>query len=329
MLLTNNHVLKEPEDARYAEAQAHYEVDIDGDQAEATRFALEPDRLFFTSPDLDFTVVAVSAQDKSGSERLGALGSVWLIGATGKAAEGEWLNIVQHPNGERKQISIRENRPAEACRRRPVVLDGYAAGVVRSAVFNNNWLMVALHHMGVPEEKNGKWQTVDGRDYDRTRDDESRIKWVANEGIRVSRIVQTLQNGPVAQNPLIRPILSVDIGDILARLPVLFPDTEDVAGLLAHSVVSQISPKKPVVAPGGPAAPQSPIAQKIRHDQSTDQRRWRSTTAAASPSSAAGAAQGVRREIVRVRSGRGRGGGEEEAGDQGPRRSKDRLGQRL
>src|SRR6185369_6792500 len=111
--------------------------------------------------------VAVSAQDKSGSERLGALGWVPLIGGTGKAAEGEWLNIVQHPNGERKQISIREN---QLLKRADDVLwysTDTQPGSSGAPVFNNNWLMVALHHMGVPEEKNGKWQTVDGRDYDR------------------------------------------------------------------------------------------------------------------------------------------------------------------
>ncbi|MDP1980400.1 hypothetical protein [Undibacterium sp.] len=36
---------------------------------------------------------------------------------------------------------------------------------------------------------NDKVQTIDGRDFDPSRDAEDRIKWVANEGIRVSRVI--------------------------------------------------------------------------------------------------------------------------------------------
>ncbi len=248
VLLTNNHVLKNVSIAADAEAQAFYEVDVDGDHEEPRNFALLPAELFFTSEPLDFTVVAVSPVDKSGRERIAALGWVPLIGATGKAAEGEWLNIVQHPKGERKQLAIRENQLLKKAGDVLWYSTDTQGGSSGSPVFNNNWLMVALHHSGVPETKNGRWQTVDGRDYDKSRDDESKIKWIANEGIRVSRIVQTLSESAVAKHPLVRPILEVDIGDIQARLPVLFSDKEDIAKLLATSFVARITPRRPVQA---------------------------------------------------------------------------------
>jgi len=268
VLLTNNHVLQTEEIARHAEAQASYEIDIDGDRTEPISFALEPDKLFFTSKDLDFTVVGISERDKSGRERLAAMGWVPLIGGIGKAAEGEWLNIVQHPKGERKQLSIRENqllRKADDVLWYSTDTQGGSSG---SPVFNNNWLMVALHHSGVPETKDGKWQTIDGRDYDKNRDGEDRIKWIANEGIRVSRIVQTLRDSPVADNVLIRPILSTEIGDIQARLPVLFSDTEDVPKLLADSVLTQITPKRPVITAASSGEPK-PRSDKKESDMTS------------------------------------------------------------
>ena len=269
VLLTNHHVLNGPATARNAEAQAFYEVDVDGDEEEARRFVLDPDKLFFTSKELDFTLVAVAPRDKSGRERLAAIGWVPLIGAAGKAAEGEWLNIVQHPKGERKQLCLREN---QLLKRAADVLwysTDTQGGSSGSPVFNNNWLMVALHHSGVPETKNGKWQTLDGRDYDPNRDDESEIKWIANEGIRVSRMVQTLRDSSVADHPLVKPILSVDIGDIQARLPVLFSDKEDVARLLADSFVSRITPRRPVTAAPSGINPNQPSSEKKESDMTT------------------------------------------------------------
>jgi endonuclease G, mitochondrial len=254
VLMTNNHVFKDRAMARLAEAQAYYEVDVDGDPEEPRTFAIMPDELFFTSEELDFSLVAVAPLDKGGKERLASLGWVPLIGSAGKASEGEWLNIVQHPKGERKQLCLREN---QLLKRADDVLwysTDTQGGSSGSPVFNNNWLMVALHHSGVPETKNGKWQTLDGRDYDPNRDGEDTIKWIANEGIRVSRIVQTLRDSAVAGEPLIRPILETDVSDIRARLPVIFPDVENIAAMLAKSFAERITPKRPVQA--GPAGPE-------------------------------------------------------------------------
>lgn len=223
VLLTNNHVLPNRDATIASIAEAFYERRPTGEDESPLHFALDGNALFYTSVDLDFTLVGVTPRDKSGTASLSSLGWLPLIGGTGKAIEGEWLTIIQHPRGEQKQICVREN---QLLKRDTDVLwysTDTLAGSSGSAVFNNDWLVVALHHMGVPQTRNGRWQTVDGRDYDPARDSEDKIKWIANEGVRVSRIIETLRSdNRIAGHRLIAPMLKVDVGDIQSRLPVLF-----------------------------------------------------------------------------------------------------------
>lgn len=192
VLLTNNHVFPSAVMAGQARAQFDVELDVFGQDKATVEFALEPDKLFYSTAALDFAVVAVAPTSADG-RRLSDYGFLPLIGVTGKVIEGEWLTIVQHPEGKRKQVCVRENR---LLTRTDDVLwysTDTLGGSSGSPVFNNGWQVVALHHKGVPEEKAGRIQTVDGRDYDPGRDREDVIKWVANEGIRISRIVETLR----------------------------------------------------------------------------------------------------------------------------------------
>ena len=222
VLLTNNHVLPNSDVARASYAEAYYERGIEGEEARTLEFALEPDRLWFTSKDLDFSIVGIAETDRHAGGKLEEIGWIPLIGTTGKVVEGEWLTIIQHPRGERKQLCVRENQLLKCDNDVLWYSTDTLGGSSGSPVFNNDWQMVALHHSGVPETKDGKWQTVDGRDYDPNRDDETRIKWIANEGIRVSRILATLRSdNSIANHPLVDPLLKLDVGDLQVRVPVL------------------------------------------------------------------------------------------------------------
>lgn len=252
VLITNNHVLGGPDAARHAQAEAFFERSATGIDLTPWSFALKPEQLFYTSKALDFTLVAVSERDRTGRSALASLGWLPLLGEGGKAMEGEWLTIIQHPNGERKQVCVRENQLLKRDKDVLWYSTDTLGGSSGSAVLNNDWLVVALHHSGVPEMKDGRWQTIDGRDYDPTRDGEDRIKWIANEGIRVSRIVETLRaDVAISRHPMVAPILSTGVGAIDARLPVLFAAGQSLPDLLSGGGAGDVAGRQnapPVVA---------------------------------------------------------------------------------
>lgn len=207
VLITNNHVFPSASHAEHSAAQFNFELDIDDTETTLVSYALEPGKLFYTSKVLDFTVVAVHERSSDSQVPLSAFGYLPLLATPGKAFEGEWLTIIQHPNGERKQLCVRENR---LLKREENVLwysTDTMPGSSGSPVFNNDWFVVALHHSGIPEMRNGRQQTVDGRDYDPRTMDETQIKWIANEGIRASRIAETLR-AALPAHPLLQPLFS-------------------------------------------------------------------------------------------------------------------------
>ena len=67
-----------------------------------------------------------------------------------------------------------------------------------SPVFNDQWEIVALHHSGVPKT-NARGQLVDADGNVITdQRDTGRIVWVANEGIRVSHLVNHVRAARLA-----------------------------------------------------------------------------------------------------------------------------------
>lgn len=224
VLLTNNHVFPSAHSARSAIAEFDLELDVFDKLKSPVAFGLKPDRLFLTSSILDYSVVAVDEKSTTGTP-LDGFGYLPLIASTGKAIEGEWLTIIQHPAGQPKQLCIREN---QLLKRGEDVLwysTDTLPGTSGAPVFNNTWQVVAIHHCGVPETKNGVMQTVDGRDYDPGRDDESAVKWIANEGIRISRLVEDLRR-TCPDEPMLEPVFNMtperaqSINDVFARAVV-------------------------------------------------------------------------------------------------------------
>jgi endonuclease G, mitochondrial len=210
VLITNNHVFPSPDSALRSNVQFQYERDIEGRPLPPVPFNFLPGKLFITSKSLDFTVVAVEERSERDGVSLDGFGHIPLIATTGKALAGEWLNIIQHPDGERKQTCVRDNQLIKIAEQVLWYSTDTLAGSSGSPVFNNDWLVVALHHSGVPEEKNGRIQTIDGRDWDEQRDGEEKIKWKANEGIRISLIVKSLQETH-GSHPLLQPVFNATI----------------------------------------------------------------------------------------------------------------------
>ncbi len=198
LLMTNHHVLEEQVIARQSLVEFDYQIGLRGDLLPTTTFAFEPDVFFFADEYLDYAVVAVQ-KIGSGGRKLTSFGWNPLIEQEGKAIISQWLNIIQHPNGEHKQLGLRENQFVDR-------LDDFlhyktdtAPGSSGSPVFNDHWQVVALHHSGV-WDTNGAGQVLalDGQVWHESMG-EHRIKWIANEGARISKIVKHLRMQPMSE----------------------------------------------------------------------------------------------------------------------------------
>lgn len=186
LLITNNHVLSSPAEAAQAEAEFNYEHDIDGVMRRAVQYNLDPGQLFYTSTELDITLVAVAPMSDYGVpiERYGWLP---LLPLKGKSVDGEWISIIQHPNGTAKQIAI---HASQIIKLDPTKVPGVTESFIHyttdtepgssgSPVLNDQWQVVAIHHKAVQAP--------------RKRSDGGEIRWLANEGVRVSAIFNHLE----------------------------------------------------------------------------------------------------------------------------------------
>jgi endonuclease G len=151
---------------------------------------------------LDFCLAAVSMRSVDGLRSLSEFGWLPLNPEPGKAFVGEYLTIVQHPKGERKQVCVRENKllKYDPAGNSVWYMTDTVPGSSGSPVFNGSWQVVALHHSGVPKTDNkGRWLTTDGKVWDASMD-ESQVAWEANEGIRISRILEYLRSPGVTDS---------------------------------------------------------------------------------------------------------------------------------
>lgn len=191
LFLTNNHVIVSPEFAANSSVEFGYESATDGTLRQGRSFRFAPERFFLTDISLDFSLVAVDTGD-------GALAKYgWLPMVDfqdGSVLIDEFVNIVQHPNGQPKQIAIRDNQVTDIL---PDFLHYRAdtqPGSSGAPVFTDQWELVALHHSGIPRtDSNGKILTRDGALWEKRMGDAA-IDWIANEGIRIERILAYLND---------------------------------------------------------------------------------------------------------------------------------------
>lgn len=208
VLVTNAHVLTTAAEVARSRVQFRYELDIDGNELAPVTFQLLGTTEPIINTDLDVAVVAVAPQSSDGTA-LRDFGWLRLDPRPEKGAIGEYLTIIQHPNGERKQICVRENKLLKYDANGPFIWyqTDTVGGSSGSPVFNNSWDVVALHHSGVPRTKISDdgvrvFLTRDKKVWDPSMGDDA-IDWFANEGIRISKIVEYLAaihpNSPLTQ----------------------------------------------------------------------------------------------------------------------------------
>ena len=217
LFVTNNHVIGSASDAAGLAMEFDYERDRYGQISGITRYAFDPKLFFYTNHEnnLDFTVIGVGPRI-DGSKNVSAFGWCKLSGADNKHALGECANIVQHPDGRYKEVVLRENRLVS---RLSTVLHYVAdtePGSSGSPVFNNEWLVIALHHWG------GPWR--------QTKDDAGKaVPLEVNEGIRASAIVADLRANlgkfSAAQQQMVKKAISDQEVNDPPRATVAAPDS--------------------------------------------------------------------------------------------------------
>ena len=178
ILLTNHHVLPDPASATLTIVLANFEAAPPGTTpGRPASVPLDPESMFVTNTELDFTFCGVRGLD--------FLGSIALDRNSRNIAASETVNIIQHPRGRPKEVALRDNRVVKAdsvvvhyeCSTEP--------GSSGSPVFNNRWEPVALHHASVKADGPAA-RAVD----DPLADPTSRY---LNEGIRISAIAIWLE----------------------------------------------------------------------------------------------------------------------------------------
>ncbi|HUS32939.1 MAG TPA: DNA/RNA non-specific endonuclease [Kofleriaceae bacterium] len=207
IIMTNNHVIGSPAelDSR-SRAQFDVQDDADGRPLPQQAFALDPGFFFFTSKELDITLIGIAERSDAGRP---ASMYPWVrIGpADSDLKDKDALTIIQHPLGGMKQIAFRNNDVI-------VVQDlpqfvhyttDTQPGSSGSPCFDDLWRLVALHHSGVPATNaEGKLLTRDKTVYDPAVHSADAILWVANEGARMSAIADVLKKAALSSDHAFR-----------------------------------------------------------------------------------------------------------------------------
>jgi endonuclease G len=212
LLMTNHHVLEDAATARFSHVEFDFQNDLDGRPRATHVFDLLPDELFLTDVALDVAVVAVSPRSReTGADQrdLAAYGFNRLSREQGKILLGECINIVQHPEGQPKQLALQQNELVDRFDTFLHYRSDTSPGSSGSPLFNNQWEVLGLHHSGVPaRDAQGRVLSVDGTVWDASMGPD-RISWVANEGIRISSIIAWLEQQAAALAAPARALVDV------------------------------------------------------------------------------------------------------------------------
>ena len=139
LVMTNHHVIHSQAEAGTAEIMFDFQLGLDGATLPTHVARTRHGGMFYTQPDLDFTVVQVDdAPDFGAPLRL-----------RGREIQiDDYVAIIQHPGGNLKKIAMQNNFVAYAD---PRVVQYYTCtdeGSSGSPVFNDSLEVVAIHHAG-------------------------------------------------------------------------------------------------------------------------------------------------------------------------------------
>ena len=243
VIMTNNHVISSTEEASSMSAEFEYELSIDDLSKQPSTFKLDSQKFFLTSilntdpsipySGLDFTLIGIQRTGING-EQLSKFKPVPIDGNKGKIIKGESCVIIQHPNGEQKKIVLKDTAFFFETATKIVYESDTLPGSSGSMVLGlGTCEVVALHHSGLPRTNDkGQILTKQGTVADDSTRDED-IDWIGNEGIKISKIIEALENAALPQH----------MENIRAAL---LKKTEKVAEELSQATHMATNPVNPV-----------------------------------------------------------------------------------
>jgi V8-like Glu-specific endopeptidase len=212
--VTNQHVIDTPAVARASALELDYDYDENGDERPAQIHEFDPDRLFISDrrdSETDYAVVAVKSRRGVAPGR--RRGFLPLIAERGKAQNGDPLNLIHHPSGLRKRITVRESQLLS--------MDDYTlhySGKMLGAssgapVFNDQWEVVGLHFGGMPKrDARGRRLTFLDTVWDPSMSPEL-VAYDHHVGARVSSLIYEWKGRAASLAPKPRRLLLDALGD--------------------------------------------------------------------------------------------------------------------
>jgi V8-like Glu-specific endopeptidase len=140
LLLTNNHVLPSADLLSNILIRFNYEENFKGEAQQPHEYHAKLNSAFHTDVNLDYTILQI--------EGLPGAKWGWLSLVPRVIRKDDRVNIVQHPNGQPKQISMQNNFVQYVGGNVVQYVTSTLPGSSGSPVLNDNWEVVALHHAG-------------------------------------------------------------------------------------------------------------------------------------------------------------------------------------
>lgn len=142
--VTNFHVINDKAKIKNTRIIFNYELDINGNTTESKSFSINEAGPWYTSSEKEYDVCVCKLQ--ASEEDLKEYGYLNLKEID--VSKNDFVNIVQHPGGQMKQISLYHNIVTNKDDRVVQYLTDTLKGSSGSPVFNSDWNVVALHHSG-------------------------------------------------------------------------------------------------------------------------------------------------------------------------------------
>jgi len=204
ILITNHHVIPDEQYATYSYAEFNYEKGPNDLPLSSKVFDLEPSVLFYTNEELDYTLIWIMEQSTDGFAKAQDFGYLHLNPNLGKTKEGNFVSIIQHPDGKMKKVALRQNEITNLSLPKFIrYVTDTKSGSSGAPVFNDKWEVVAVHHAGVPRyNKDGKILNRSGEIWDKSQG-EVQVDWLENEGVRVSSIFYDITTAASIKFPLL------------------------------------------------------------------------------------------------------------------------------